>query len=185
MTIKKSTIAGAGNGLFADRFIKKGEIFSYFTGELSYTQKKDCIELEQGLFLQPFKDDAYFANHSILPNSKIEYDTKITSYISVSYNVYLVALENIKAGTEITCFYSKEYHNLLRPKVRTTKNYRVVQYRDIRHPELTKWIDYEIYECGKNWKKVDKEIKNKIVSTINFLNQKGYKTRTVQRTKKC
>ena len=119
LTVKSSQIENAGNGLFTDSPIKKGNIIAEFTGKVLTVSELEALTEEEQRYLIDIgndltlfcKDcfaakanDANFGNSGFKTNSKIEMPEN---------KVYLTATKNIKAGAEIFCSYGKEYWEIL------------------------------------------------------------------------
>jgi len=102
LIVKSSLING--NGLFADEDIKKGEFIQYITGRRvkriainkndGYEEMKNWYGVGRSIWIDPEGTQFAYLNHSCEPNSAIG-GTKS-----------LIAMEDIKAGDEISIDYS-------------------------------------------------------------------------------
>ncbi len=107
---------GKGQGLFAQRDIKKGEFILEYTGEKIPTAVADAMKDARYLFEideewtidgSPRSNTARYINHSCNPNTEAEIsDGKIL----------IIAVRDIKKGEELTIDYDTEYFDeFIRP----------------------------------------------------------------------
>jgi len=108
-SIKPSRIKQAGLGLFTDEPIKKGQTISVFVSGLDIVVSDAALAMlpevaqtllkhygcKQGAFFYLDSDNLRYSNHSFSPN------------IGDGVNGDVLALEDIPAGTELFCDYSK------------------------------------------------------------------------------
>src|SRR4051812_35047268 len=119
--IKKSTLPGAGKGLFTDSFIKKGSKVVEYTGDiityaeygdrvehdrygyLFYINKNRCIDAyNHPEALARYANDAKgFGQHKHLSNN--------SKYEIIGNRCYIVAFRDIKPASEILVGYGTEY----------------------------------------------------------------------------
>lgn len=124
LKIKRSTIPGTGKGLFTTIDIAKGTIITEYKGKITtwndvdhnqganlyiyYVSRNHVINAEGN------KDAlAHFANDAKGP-IKIKGINNNAEYIIKKKRVFIVALKNIPANTEIFVGYGKEYWDTLK-----------------------------------------------------------------------
>ncbi|MEK6246698.1 MAG: SET domain-containing protein-lysine N-methyltransferase [Planctomycetales bacterium] len=97
-----------GKGVFAGRPYPVDSIIGEITGQLmddpDYTSEY-CIDIEQGRQLEP--DAPFrFLNHCCEPNCELEWsDLLADSQVSSQHRVFVIALQDIQAGEELTIDY--------------------------------------------------------------------------------
>jgi SET domain-containing protein len=118
--LDKSTIRGAGKGLFTSIPIYKNEIIAVFKGKIISNQeaaRRAKLHLD-GYFVSMLdgtimdsKDVHCFAKYANDAEGLETKNSKNNSHITVDEdgNVCLVAIRNIRANEEIFCPYGKEY----------------------------------------------------------------------------
>jgi hypothetical protein len=131
LIVKTSTIPNSGNGLFAKRDFKKGEIIAYFTGKLIDNDKFDLLKKHfsgypinhfggtRGHYLIDLGDktlDTYdsdclakYANDIEGPAKTNKQNNSTIFSSKKRKSAYICATHNIKAGDEIFVSYGKEY----------------------------------------------------------------------------
>lgn len=123
LEVKRSTIPGAGNGLFTKVFIPKQTLILEYTGIVTTWDKvKDehhnnyiyYISAEHVINAEPVKDSlARYANDAkgltVLPGIKNN-----CSYKRFGTRVFVKALRDIPAGSEILVGYGKQYWDTAR-----------------------------------------------------------------------
>jgi len=112
--------SGVGYGLFAEENIPKGTPILSFCGELLSREQATPVALLVGftkdgeeIFLESVEEDGRersidnIINHHCHANAKVVIPNEITETggRSKPYQVYMEAIEDIPAGTEITIFY--------------------------------------------------------------------------------
>lgn len=133
LIVKKSTLRGAGKGLFTKKDIKKGELIVEYLGEI-VTEAELDRRAENDIFGYAFfisKDkciDAYYT-----PNELARYanDAKGLKQLkglknNSCYDIYknsgwIKAEKNIKAGEEILVSYGAEYWKDIRYNIKLEK----------------------------------------------------------------
>jgi len=127
--IKKSTLKGAGDGLFSDTLIKRGEAIIEYTGEevtwaecrrrnqkikdgcgayYFYISERKCIDAQHILdSLARYANDAAGL-------SRIEGIKNNSRYEIIKGKPYIIASRNIKPGEEIFVAYGRAYWNAMR-----------------------------------------------------------------------
>lgn len=131
---KNSNIPNSGKGLFAKKYIKKGETIVEYTGSLKKLSAKtnsnrSLIYFEDGFILECPNDDlASFANDAInfnrqrrklmaalksnKPFYRIHTNARVNAELKtnvISHRAFLIAYENIEVGEEIFCHYGFDY----------------------------------------------------------------------------
>jgi uncharacterized protein len=124
--VKKSTLPGAGKGLFTDKDIKKGEIVCEYEGEkitwkdaierndhhkggyVFYISAKKCIDAYtyKNTFGRYANDAAGVNRVDGLRNNSV--------YDIIKDKVFIRATRNIKANSEIFVSYGRAYWNVMR-----------------------------------------------------------------------
>lgn len=133
LEVRKSTIPGAGKGLFTLRDIKKGERVVEYLGEI--ITDKECdrrAEKDQyGYFFYISKNKCVDAYH--MPEVKARYANDASGLTKVKgirnnccYEVWkrsgwILAEKNIKAGEEIFVSYGAEYWRDIRYNIKLEK----------------------------------------------------------------
>lgn len=131
--VKKSTLTGAGKGLFTKRDIKKGERIVEYLGEIVteaeldrraendiygyafYISKKKCVDA----YFTP-KELARYANDA-KGLTKIKGITNNCCYVVYKNSGWIKAEKNIAAGSEIFVAYGAEYWKEIRDNMKLDK----------------------------------------------------------------
>jgi uncharacterized protein len=118
LKIKKSTIPGSGKGLFTKKFIPKGFIITEHTGKISTWKAIDFTDHNLYLFyvtrnhIIDARDqlDCYarFINDA-RGYKRINGFTNNSKYVIIDKRVFVIAIKDISAGSEIFISYGKEY----------------------------------------------------------------------------
>jgi uncharacterized protein len=138
LVVKKSTIPGAGKGLFTREDIKKGELIIEYKGEvidwkeyekrverdedgyLFFVNKKKCIDA--------YNTPEYIARYANDASglSKIRGLNNNATYFIVKSVPFIKAEKNIKAGSEIFVDYTKEYWDCVKFNIKNglTKKFK-------------------------------------------------------------
>lgn len=129
LAIKKSTLPGAGKGLFTLKDIKKDQIVCEYEGEritwkqaierndenkggyVYYINKNNCIDA--------FEFKATFGRYAndAAGVGRIEGFRNNTTYDVVKNKVFLRATRNLAAGSEIFVSYGRAYWNVMREEM--------------------------------------------------------------------
>jgi len=123
LVIKRSTIPGAGKGLFSKQFIAKGTRIVEYKGrsttwKLAQQQKdfngyvyyiKDKLVIDAKNYKKAFGRYANDANGI----SKLKKTTNNSRYVVDGKKVFIEATKNIDAGGEILVSYGKEYWDVI------------------------------------------------------------------------
>ncbi len=138
LAVKKSTLPGAGKGLFALEDIKKGELIIEYRGEIiEWKEYQERVEKDEDgyLFFVNKKKcvDAYntpehvarYANDAS-GLSKVKGLNNNSKYAIVKTVPYIKAEKNIKAGSEIFVDYTKEYWECVKYNIKNglTKKFK-------------------------------------------------------------
>jgi len=124
LVIKRSTIPGAGKGLFTKQFIAKGTRIVEYKGhattwKLAQQQKnfngyvyfiKDELVIDAKNYYTTFGRYANDANGI----SKLKKTINNSCYVIDGKRVFIEATKNIDAGNEILVSYGKEYWDVVR-----------------------------------------------------------------------
>lgn len=131
--VKKSTLKGAGKGLFTKKDIKKGERIIEYLGEIVteaeldrraekdiygyafYISKKKCVDA----YFTP-KELARYANDA-KGLTKIKGITNNCCYVVYKNSGWIKAEKNIAAGSEIFVAYGAEYWKEIRDNMKLDK----------------------------------------------------------------
>jgi SET domain-containing protein len=119
ITIKKSSIPGAGLGVFAVQAIKKGKRLGEYSGEQlnlgQFLKKKNtdyCFEINRKN-KPPFYIDGKFRGswHSKVNGAKTNTEKKKINVVTYQYNqkIYFKTVKNIKKGQELLIDYGESY----------------------------------------------------------------------------
>jgi uncharacterized protein len=123
LVVKRSTIPNSGKGLFTKKPIKKGEYIVEYKGKK--TKWKDVKDDDTNGYLyyvnRNFVIDARAATKTLgrYANdargiSRVKGITNNARYVYDNGHVYIEAIKNIPAGSEILVSYGKEYWDIVR-----------------------------------------------------------------------
>ena len=134
LVVKKSTLPGAGKGLFTLRDIKKGKIICKYEGErITWDEAIKRNDKNKGGYVYFINDrnciDAYhyrntfgrYANDAA-GVGRIKGFRNNSTYDVVKNEVFIRATRNIKAGSEIFVSYGRSYWNIMRQELAEKKN---------------------------------------------------------------
>jgi len=124
LVVKKSTLPGAGKGLFTKKFITKGTKIVEYKGRISTWKEVDHQKGDNGYIFYVKRDHvinaapykkalARFANDA-RGISKVKGLTNNAEYKEYGLKVFIVAKKNIPAGSEILVDYGKDYWRVIR-----------------------------------------------------------------------
>lgn len=133
LKVKKSTLPGAGKGLFTKENIKKGELVCEYEGELItwkeaiirndknkggyvyYISDKVCIDAfhYKKTFGRYANDAAGLTRIKGLRNNSVYFEKK--------KKVFIKATRNIPAGSEVFVSYGKEYWDIMKEELKDKK----------------------------------------------------------------
>lgn len=117
LTIKKSSLPGAGKGLFTTIPIAKGQRIVEYLGKIKLNANSENTDLRYAFVVKPCyvidamnykKGIAQFANDA-KGTGRVKYLRNNCYYERDGLRVYITALKNIKTNTELLCFYGKDY----------------------------------------------------------------------------
>ncbi len=117
LKIKKSTLPGSGKGLFTTIPIGKGQRIVEYLGKIKLNANSNNTDLRYAFVVKPGyvidamnykKGIAQFANDAT-GTGRVKYLRNNCYYERDGLRVYITALKNIKANTELLCFYGKDY----------------------------------------------------------------------------
>ncbi|MBV9988557.1 MAG: SET domain-containing protein-lysine N-methyltransferase [Chitinophagaceae bacterium] len=132
LSVKKSTLPGAGKGLFTKVAIPKGTLITEYTGRVSTWNELSRLPDNAYLFYvtrnhvidaKPYKTSlARFANDARGIN-RMKGITNNCEYVTVKKRVYIKAKRNIEPGEEILVGYGREYWDVIRENKRQSKRF--------------------------------------------------------------
>jgi len=115
--IDKSTLPGAGSGLFTKKIIKKDELICYFSGELIDEEEATrldtgerghyFVQLPSGKILDTYKSDSFAKWVNDAKDKRIN-NAKIYAAVSGT-RAYISATKTIRPGAEIFAAYGSQY----------------------------------------------------------------------------
>jgi hypothetical protein len=129
--VKRSTLKGAGKGLFTKKPIPKGARIVEYKGKISawkdvndrnglngyiyYVNRNHVIDAwNHKKALARYANDARGPIRTVGITNNAEYDTE-------GLKVYIFATKNIPAGSEILVGYGKEYWDIIMENIRSAK----------------------------------------------------------------
>ena len=134
LVVKRSTLKGAGKGLFTKRDIPRGKKIVEYKGEVTTWKDVDSREGMNGYIYyvnrnhvidaHPTKDAvARYANDArgIVRSAGINNNC---TYVIEGRKVYIQSVRNIPAGSEIFVAYGKEYWDIIRENLGIHKRSR-------------------------------------------------------------
>ena len=126
LKVKKSTLPGAGKGLFTLNDVKKGQIVCEYEGErINWDQAIERNDKNKGGYVYFINKnnciDAYYYKDTFgryandaAGVGRISGFRNNSTYDVVKNKVYIRATRNITAGTEIFVSYGRGYWNIMR-----------------------------------------------------------------------
>ncbi len=129
--VKKSTLPGAGNGLYTKKFIPKGSRIVEYKGRIK-TWKDVSADEKENLYIYyvkrhhvidalPVKSAlARYANDA-KGLKKVKGLTNNAVYVEDGLKVFIESTKDIPAGSEIFVSYGKEYWDVIRYNARLAK----------------------------------------------------------------
>lgn len=123
LSIKESTLPGAGKGLFTTGPIAKGEIITEYTGDIR-TWKEVEYDADNAYIYYVNRNRVIDARNNLSSLARYANDaqglqrikgiTNNATYVNKKNRIYIVALKDILAGSEIFVSYGKEYWDTIR-----------------------------------------------------------------------
>jgi SET domain-containing protein len=124
LVVKKSTLPGAGKGLFTKKFIPKGTQIVEYKGRIGKWKNIEknpgenkyifYVKRDHVIDARPFKKAlARYANDA-RGLKKIKGLVNNANYVEKGLKVFIEAKKNISAGSEILVDYGKEYWDVIR-----------------------------------------------------------------------
>ncbi len=133
LVIKKSTLPGAGKGLFTLKDIRKGQTICKYEGErITWTQAIERNDKNKGGYVYYINSknciDAYhykdtygrYANDAA-GVGRIKGFRNNSTYAEIKNEVFIRATRNVKAGSEIFVSYGRSYWNIMRQEMAEKK----------------------------------------------------------------
>lgn len=130
LTVKTSTLPGAGKGLFTKQPIKKGERIVEYTGNV-ITWKEAQKDVDNGYIFFINNKRVIDAKHDESSIARYANDARglkrvkgmknNAEYVIEKGRVYIEAIADIPKGAEIFVSYSKEYWDVLRQNIKADK----------------------------------------------------------------
>ena len=117
LKIKKSTLPGAGKGLFTTIPITKGQRIIEYLGKIKRNANSENTDLRYAFVVKPGyvidamnykKGIAQYANDAT-GTGRVKYLRNNCYYERDDLRVFITALKNIRANAELLCFYCKDY----------------------------------------------------------------------------
>ena len=122
--VKRSTLGGAGKGLFTSRSIAKGKKIVEYKGDITTWKEVDDRKGRNGYIYYVNRNHVIDAWHSKEEFARYANDAKgLVRYEGISNNckyeidgvrVFLIAMKDIAAGSEILVGYGKEYWDIIK-----------------------------------------------------------------------
>lgn len=128
--VKKSTIPGAGKGLFTKKFIPKGtRIVEYKGRKTVWKEVKDrddngyIYSINRNHVIDAMKTKSALARYANDAKGlvRIKGINNNSEYVNDNYRAYIEATKDIPAGAEILVGYGKEYWDVIRHNIKVEK----------------------------------------------------------------
>lgn len=119
--IKKSSIPGAGKGVFATKLIPKGSVMGYYKGKLHTQDEYDHLNNKDYIFELKFRNQPNFYIDASSPKysnwtryvngarKKSQKNMINTDTYQQCFNIYFEALRDIQPGEELIISYGHHY----------------------------------------------------------------------------
>jgi SET domain-containing protein len=127
LTIKESTLPGAGKGLFTIQPLKKGSVITEYTGDIR-TWKEVEFDADNAYIYYVTRNKVIDARHDKTSLARYANDaqglqrikgiTNNAKYVNRKNRIYIVATKDIPAGAEILVGYGKEYWDTMRANIK-------------------------------------------------------------------
>jgi len=122
--VRRSTLGGAGKGLFTHKSIAKGSKIVEYKGEITTWKEVDDRKGRNGYIYYVNRNHVIDAWHNKLELARYANDAKgLARFKGISNNckyeiiglrVFLIAMRDIPAGSEILVGYGKEYWDIIK-----------------------------------------------------------------------
>jgi uncharacterized protein len=128
--VKKSTIPGAGKGLYTKKFISKGtRIVEYKGRKTVWKEVKDrddngyIYSINRNHVIDALKTKSALARYANDAKGlvRIKGINNNSEYVNDNYRAYIEATKDIPAGAEILVGYGKEYWDIIRHNIKVEK----------------------------------------------------------------
>ena len=124
LIVKKSGLPGAGKGLFTKKFIAKGRSIVEYKGRISTWKEVEhnkgnkkyifYVKRDHVINAEPYrKAVARYANDA-RGMGRVKGITNNARYVQDGLRIYIEAIKDIPAGSEILVSYGKEYWDAIR-----------------------------------------------------------------------
>lgn len=128
LVVKRSTIPGAGKGLFTNKFIPKGTRIVEYKGKKTTWKEVNIDEGRNGYIYyinrnhvidaQPFPDALGRYANDARGLSRVDGIRNNARYVADNGKVYIEATKDMAPGDEILVGYGKEYWDVIRENIR-------------------------------------------------------------------
>ena len=122
--VKRSRLPGAGNGLFAKRFIPKGMLIVEYKGRITTWKDVEHHEGSNGYIYYVKRNHVIDASRTRSALARYANDARglgrvkglynNAEYVEVGHKVFIKSTKDIEAGEEIFVAYGKEYWDAIR-----------------------------------------------------------------------
>lgn len=147
LVVKKSTLPGAGKGLFTKVLIPKGTRIVEYKGKIvTWKEVEDMAEDRNGyvfFFNNQYCIDAWKTKKSVAHFAndarglvRLPGVTNNTEYVTEKKRCYIEASKNIPAGSEIFVGYGAEYWQAIRYNIRLEQKNREKEGKKVKKVEL-------------------------------------------------
>ena len=129
--VKKSTLPGAGKGLFAKQFIPRGTRILEYKGKISTWKDAESVDGENGYIYYVRRNHVIDASRRPRALARYANDarglqrvkgiTNNAEYEEVGLRVFIRACKDIPAGAEILVEYGKGYWDVIRHNIKVEK----------------------------------------------------------------
>jgi len=134
LVIKRSSLPGAGNGLFTKNFIPKGTPIVEYKGKITTWKEVEHNNGENGYIYYVKRSHVIDASNNTEELARYANDargitrvkgvTNNAEYVEDGVRVFIQAKKDIPAGSEIFVPYGKEYWDVIRHNIRLEQSNR-------------------------------------------------------------
>jgi SET domain-containing protein len=131
LIVKKSTLPHSGNGLFTKIFISKGTAIVEYKGKITTWKEVDNNKGDNGYIyfvkrnhvIDARRTTSAFARYANDAKglTKVKGITNNSEYKETGLKVFITAVKDIPAGSEILVEYGKEYWDVIRYNIKIDK----------------------------------------------------------------